>query len=170
MRRSAGKSGGGVGAGVKSAVVDRLPGVMHGAKASTTIGCKTDEDDLDGLLNAPSHQFAFGRFMGLANALGWVTSKATADQPTSLGAAATASMGVEVLPAPALAELTLVLTLLNTHLKKVHAALPPRTALVIFTGHSDPRRMSLLNARKNALESALKSERTPEEIGTGGGV
>jgi len=56
----------------------------------------------------------------------------------------------------------------NTHLKKVHAALPPRTALVIFTGHSDPRRMSLLNVRKNAFESALKSGKTPEEIGGGG--
>ena len=46
------------------------PGMMNGAKTSTAIGCKTDEV-LEGLLNVlPSHQFAFGRFMGLANALG----------------------------------------------------------------------------------------------------
>jgi len=143
---------------VKSAVVDHgLPGVMHGAKASTAIGCKTDEEVLEGLLNVlPSHQFAFGRFMGLANALDWVTPKANADQPTSLGATATAALGVEV-PTPA--ELASVLMLLNTHLKKVHAAFPPRTALVIFTGYSDPRRVSLLNARKNAFESALKTGR-----------
>ena len=134
MGRSAGKGGAG-GVGVKSAVVDHgSPGVMHGAKASTAIGCKTDEEVLEGLLNVlPSHQFAFGRFMGLANALGWVTPNANADQPTSLGATATAaSMGVEVPPTPNPAELAPVLTLLNTHLKKVHAALPPRTALVIF--------------------------------------
>jgi len=49
----------------------------------------------------------FGRFMGLANALGWVTPKATADQPTSLG--------VEVPPVLTPAELVPVLTLLNTH-------------------------------------------------------
>jgi len=77
-------------------------------------------------------------------------------------------MGVEVLPVPTPAELAPVLTLLNTHPKKVHTALPPRTALVIFTGHSDPLRMSLLNVRKNAFESALKSGTTPEEIGAGG--
>lgn len=57
---------------VKSAVVDHgNPSVMHGAKANTAIGCKTDEQVLDGLLGViPSHQFAFGRFMALANALG----------------------------------------------------------------------------------------------------
>ena len=75
----------------------------------------------------------FGWFMGLANALGWVTPNATADQPTSLG--------VEVPPVPTPAELVPVLTLLHTHPKKVHAVLPPRTALVILMGHSDPRCM-----------------------------
>lgn len=160
----AGRGGGGV---VKSAVVDHgSPGVMHGAKASTAIGCKTDDEVLEGLLNViPSHQFAFGRFMGLANALGWVTPKASVDQ------SAAASMALEVPPAPTPAELAPVLTALNAHLKKLHAALPPRTALVIFTGHSDPRRMSALNMRKNAFESALKSGKTPEEVGVGvGGV
>ena len=66
--------------------------MTHGAKASTAIECKTDGDVLDGLLNVlPSHQLAFGRFMGLANALGWVTPKETADQSTSLGATVTAA-------------------------------------------------------------------------------
>ncbi|KIM45581.1 hypothetical protein M413DRAFT_66110, partial [Hebeloma cylindrosporum] len=154
MGRSGGGGGGGGGGkaagGVKSAVVDHgSPGVMHGAKASTAVGCKTDEEVMEGVLDVlPAHQFVFGRFMGLANALGWVTPK---DQ------------------APTPAELSPVLTALNTQLKTIHAALPPRTALVIFTGHSDPRTMSLLNVRKNAYESALKSGRTPEEIGAGAG-
>jgi len=150
--------------GVKSAVVDHgTPGVMHGAKASTAIGCKTDDEVLEGLLNViPSHQFAFGRFMGLANALGWVTPKEQQQPPSS-------SMLGEVPPVPTPEELAPVLTALNAHLKKLHAALPSRTALVIFTGHSDPRRMSALNVRKNAFESALKSGKTPEEVGSGAG-
>ena len=35
--------------------------------------------------------------------------------------------------------------------------LPARTAVVIFIGHSDPRRMASLNARKFAFESAIRS-------------
>lgn len=57
---------------VRSAVVDHgNPGVMHGSKATTAIGCQTDDEVLEGMLGAiPSHQFTFGRFLGLANALG----------------------------------------------------------------------------------------------------
>jgi len=78
---------------VKSAVVDHgSPGVMHGAKASTAIGCKTDDEVLEGLLNVlPSHQFVFGRFMGLVQALGWFTPKASMDQPVSAATAVSIS-------------------------------------------------------------------------------
>jgi RNA exonuclease 1 len=65
--------GGSGGAGkVRSAVVDHgNPGVMHGAKANTAIGCNTDDEVLEGMLGAvPSHQFTYGRFLGLANTLG----------------------------------------------------------------------------------------------------
>ncbi|KAF8196589.1 ribonuclease H [Pholiota molesta] len=157
MARSTGRGAG----GVKSAVVDHgSPGVMHGAKATTAIGCKTDEEVLEGLVNVlPSHQFVFGRFMALAHTLGWVTPKATSDQQPQT------PLPTPTVPAPPSAEeLAPILSALNKHLAAVHAALPPRTALVIFTGHSDPRRMSLLNVRKSAFESALKSGRTPEEI------
>jgi RNA exonuclease 1 len=88
-----------------------------------------------------------------------VTPKATADQQPQT------PLPTPTVPAPPSAEeLAPILSALNKHLAAVHAALPPRTALVIFTGHSDPRRMSLLNVRKSAFESALKSGRTPEEI------
>jgi RNA exonuclease 1 len=57
---------------VRSAVVDHgNPGVMHGSKATTVIGCASDEDILKGLLNVlPSHDFVFGRFTGLADVMG----------------------------------------------------------------------------------------------------
>ena len=44
---------------------------MHGAKATTAIGCASDQEVLDGLMQAiPAHEFLFGRFTGLADALG----------------------------------------------------------------------------------------------------
>lgn len=57
---------------VRTAVVDYgNPGVMHGAKATTVIGCGSDRDMLEGLMQAiPAHEFIFGRFTGIADALG----------------------------------------------------------------------------------------------------
>jgi RNA exonuclease 1 len=59
-----------------------------------------------------------------------------------------------------------VLTALDQHLKTLYANLPPRTALIVFTGHSDPRRMALLNARKTAFETAIRSGLPAEELGS----
>lgn len=71
MSRSPRRAGGPAGS-IKTAVIDHgNPGVMHGSKASTCIACKDDDEVLKGLLDVlPSHHFAFGRFMALANLLG----------------------------------------------------------------------------------------------------
>jgi RNA exonuclease 1 len=61
--------------------------------------------------------------------------------------------------------LKLIISNLNTQLTELHRSLPPRTAMIIFTGHSDPRRMTALNARKSAFEAALRSGKTTEDIG-----
>lgn len=53
---------------------------------------------------------------------------------------------------------------LNEQLVTLYTSLPARTAVVIFTGHSDPRRMASLNARKIAFESAIKGGKKAEEI------
>lgn len=52
---------------LRTAIVDRgNPNAWH--KATTTIGCKTDEEVLEGLLKAlPEHDFVFGRFMDVAH-------------------------------------------------------------------------------------------------------
>lgn len=57
-----------------------------------------------------------------------------------------------------------ILSNLNTQLKALQGSLPARTALIIFTGHSDPRRMSALNVRRNAFETGYKSGKSPEEL------
>lgn len=144
MRRSS-RSGG----PIRSAVVDHgNPSVMHGSKADTSIGCKNDDEVLDGLLGAvPSHQFSFGRFTSLAEASGWITTKSAVETPAlePILPPSTGTTGVEP-----------ILHKLNSRLMRLHSALPPRTALIIFTGHSDPRRMSALNARKGAFEQAIR--------------
>lgn len=63
-------------------------------------------------------------------------------------------------------ELAAVMQTLSNQLSKLYGALPPRTALVVLTGHSDPRRMAALNARKSAFEATLRSGKGTEELGT----
>ena len=58
-----------------------------------------------------------------------------------------------------------ILRTLDTQLRTLYTVLPPRTALVLFTGHGDPRRMVELNARKTAFESMLRMGKNAEEIG-----
>lgn len=154
MSRASGRGGPG---SVKSAVVDLgNPTAMHGAKANTSLGCTTDEEILERLMQTvPTHEFTFGRFMGLADVLGWVTPKSTTDVP------APPKSFVEPTPEALLA----AQTKLNSHLATLYASLHPRTAVVIFTGHSDPRRMSVLNARKSTFESAIRSGKKAEDIG-----
>ena len=61
-------------------------------------------------------------------------------------------------------ELAGVFSTLDSRLHKLYEAVPPRTALVIFTGHSDPRRMASLNARKSAFDSAIRSGKNPDDL------
>ncbi|KAG5636152.1 hypothetical protein H0H81_008983 [Sphagnurus paluster] len=155
MARSTRRAGGVVGS-IKSAVVDHgNPAVMHGNKANTAVACTDDEEVLKGLLDViPSHQFAFGRFMALADAMNWTTPKSTPDAPPP---------PPDVEPSPE--KLKAISDAMNTHLRTLHSSLPPRTALVIFTGHSDPRRMAALNARKATFENAVRSGKTAEQMG-----
>ncbi|KAG6332748.1 hypothetical protein ID866_6338 [Astraeus odoratus] len=153
MKRASGRGGPG---SVRSAVVDHgNPTVMHGSKANTALGCTNDDEVLEALLETvAAHEFTFGRFMGLADILGWITPKATIDSP--------APQNSSTEPTPEL--LLAAQTKLDAHLTRLYESLPPRTAFVVFTGHSDPRRMSALNARKSAFETAIKSGKKAEDI------
>lgn len=53
---------------------------------------------------------------------------------------------------------------LNERLNKLYTALPPRTAFIVLSGHSDPRKMTALNTRKSTFENALRSGKLPDEI------
>jgi RNA exonuclease 1 len=53
----------------------------------------------------------------------------------------------------------------STHLRTIHSSFPSRSALLIFTGHSDPRRMSELNDRKAAFEAEIRMGLPTEHLG-----
>lgn len=163
---------GAAGSGVRSAVVDYgNPQMMHGSKATTTVACTSDADVFKGLLDViPSHQFVFGRFMSLADTLGCkyftcflfdvahflaigTTPKPSVDDPLP-----------EPPPPPARDQVIQILAALNVHLATLHSNLPSRTALIITTGHSDPRHMAVLNVRKTAFETLIRQGKSTEEM------
>jgi len=145
------------GGGVKTAVVDHgTPASWHGAKASATVACKTDEDIMNGVLEMiPNNHFIFGRFLELSDACGWITGKAARETLVTEFADSDAEITTDPLKeAAAAAEL-------NSRISRIYDALPPRTAFIIFSGHSDPRRMTKLNSRKAAFEIALRMGMPP---------
>lgn len=142
---------------IRSAVVDRgNPSSWHGSKATTTVACKTDEDVLKGLLDvAPSHNFIFGRFTGIADTCGWTVSRNTGEIVQEAASEVPHDFGERI---------PVAYSEINSHLERLYSTLPARSAVVIFTGHSDPRRMAELNARKNAFETAIRAGKNLEEL------
>lgn len=51
---------------------------------------------------------------------------------------------------------------LNSRLVKLHASLPPLTALIIFSGHGDPQEMSKLSAKKANYDRLFKTVKQSE--------
>jgi RNA exonuclease 1 len=161
--------------GVKTAVVDHgTPASWHGAKATAAVACKTDEDVVNGVLEMlPNNHFVFGRFLELSDAYGCAfrsvnpsVKNDTYTNPGITGKAANETLVTEfadsgaelatdpVREAAAAAEL-------NSRLSRIYDALPPRTAFIVFSGHSDPRQMAKLNSRKAAFEIAVRMGMPP---------
>jgi RNA exonuclease 1 len=86
------------------------------------------------------HDFVFGRVHILADALGWTQSLSDPPQPN--------------LPAQ---DRSAVFSHLDQQIKDLTSALPPATALIVYTGCSDPRPTGHLNRRKTAWEEKVKS-------------
>ncbi|KZV61427.1 hypothetical protein PENSPDRAFT_759442 [Peniophora sp. CONT] len=143
---------------VRTAAVDRNPAQGFASRASTATPAANDAAVCAGVVDAvrTGHGFVFGRFTELADALGWVTPKPT-DPAVSLE------------PPPPPPTLKEALDNLTARLAEIHAALPPRTALIVMSGHSDPREMSRLSARRLAFEAyqraaASKSTHHPSHL------
>lgn len=63
---------------------------------------------------------------------------------------------------PALPSADAALAALNDRLKRLHAALPPLTALIVFTGQSSPVEMSRLAAKKAKFDRLWKTVKQSE--------
>lgn len=119
---------------------------------------------LQGLIDSiGDNEFLLGRFMELSHSLGWSTPTNAA-----LGISSTALPG---LPAPSTdslpilcttVDLPAVLSSLNERLSVLHAALPPLTALIVFTGHGDPQAMVRLSAKKSKFDRLWKTVKQSE--------
>jgi len=126
------------------------PAQWHGS-VKTVIGCKSDDEVVDGIIESvQTHDFVFGRMLELATVLGWSKTPLPSVDDTMDDAEA---------PVPVSAEdqLSQALRSLNDRLKRLHDSLPPATALIVLTGHSDPRRAVELLARKTNFERLYKT-------------
>ncbi|WWC87181.1 uncharacterized protein L201_002067 [Kwoniella dendrophila CBS 6074] len=119
------------------------PRSSHGSKATTAIRCTSDDEIVGQMIeNVKKHDFTFGRMMELANVQGWNNRGITTEQFTSEN--------------PEL-DLDSSLAKFSERLKKLHDNLPPNTAFIIATGHSNPLPMLQLTAKRQNFERLLKT-------------
>ncbi|KAI1849264.1 hypothetical protein JX266_005225 [Neoarthrinium moseri] len=152
---------GGVVLGKSSVMVD-WGDPMKGAGAAATwrIGCKSDDDVVEGVLRAVKGDpvaeeipyggadFVFARFRELEALQGWWNRNRSGPDgdflaPPDISNPA-GSSGTE----PTVSPLEACLQRLIARIKRIHEGLPPCTALVIFSGSGDPREMSRLQAQQ----------------------
>ena len=60
-------------------------------------------------------------------------------------------------------------TNLNAYLTTLHAALPPHPARLLFSGHSDPRSMSTLAARRAEYQTSQQQQGSSSNSGAAAG-
>lgn len=140
----------------------------YGTLATTALDCEEDEvcqqatnsrkvnhdfyakvlDNVTQLLR--THDFVFGRVHSLADKLGWT------------------SLPCNSSPEPPFEETQLsrvaALQAMNQQLKNFHTSLPSHTAVIIYTGCSDPRSIGALNKRKAVWDAKMRSGATADDV------
>ncbi|KAI1488258.1 hypothetical protein F5X96DRAFT_680628 [Biscogniauxia mediterranea] len=145
---------GGARVGKSSAMID-WGDPMKGAGAASTfpIGCKSDEEVLEGVIRAvrgdPAAEeipaggvdFVFARFRELEAYQGWWNRNRE---------------GIDGFQPPDLSSMSLEECVqgLAQRIKRIHDALPPCTGFLVFSGSGDPREMS----RLQAMQAQFKKE------------
>lgn len=137
------------------------PSQWHGSRAKTAVRCINDEDVIRGVVeNAPTHDFVFARFMGISAAKKWSQNNPTDSKPLHV-----------VEPEPVVdeddikpnangdheKEVDAALQTFNDQLTQLHESLVPGTALILLTGHSDPRPMLKLNKKKAEFDRLFRT-------------
>ena len=130
-------------AGLDSAVVENgSRGTMfHGDKIRSSFSVDSDEEVVDGVLEAlnTNHAFVWGKMKELEIVSKWkdITSR---ENPTE-------------------EDFTRALRKFDENIKRLWDGLPPCTALMVITGSGDPREMSRLFARRKEYEKQLKEKK-----------
>ncbi|MBW0493406.1 hypothetical protein O181_033121 [Austropuccinia psidii MF-1] len=120
-------------------------------KNATSCSFSSDKEISDTIISLlDDHDFVFGRMMELSYAIGW-------SQPYKSKELATTDSAIPEKPE---LDTDKVYHDLDNNLKSLNEKLPKGTALIIFTGHSDPRNMAELNQKKNRFERSLKLPNT----------
>ncbi|PTB69909.1 hypothetical protein BBK36DRAFT_1166126 [Trichoderma citrinoviride] len=141
---------GGIEVGKTSAAVDwGDPSKGLGAGATHQLGCKSDEEvtaniiravngDEDGsVIRAGGVDFVWGRMRELEALQGWWNKNMPDMDVDSLLEPGSADL-------PSSSPLEQALSRLTERLVRIHAALPPCTAFIVYSGSGDPRRMAQL--------------------------
>lgn len=147
---------GGLHVGKTSAAIDWGDATRSACNAATvTISCKSDAEveagviravkgDPDGLhVPGGGVDFVWARMRELEARQGWWNRNKLAAADSSSGPPSTETPTLET-----------CLATVSERLKRIHDALPPCTALIVFSGTGDPREMS----RLQALQSQFRKE------------
>lgn len=152
-----------------TAVIDYgSPAQWHGAKATTAVSCKSDEEVKNGVLETMNdHNFVFARFMELSNALGWspnnnhspipTPTPTPSSQPPTPSTSPAAVKQPSPLPPSTDSNLSEILEKVNSRIVSIHQALPRYTGLIIITGNSDPKEMTRLTQKRMNFERMWKA-------------
>ncbi|KAI8449385.1 RNA exonuclease 4 [Phakopsora pachyrhizi] len=137
------------------------------SKSSLSLVYNSDREVMNGIISSLNdHDFVFGRLMELSHAVEWSQPQQSKETPSNLtdnnNNVTSEDKDNSNNPSKPTAKPTKIFELeqvyenLNRYIEELHEKIPTGTALIIFTGHSDPRKMVELNLKKNRFESSLK--------------
>lgn len=113
-----------------------------------------------------THDFTIGRFMELSHGLKWSQpSNAALGRGSAILPGVPTSLSAPLNQPTPPVDLPTLHSSLNQRIAALHAALPPLTALIIFTGHGDPQKMSELTAKKARFDLMWKTMKQSEIVG-----
>lgn len=113
------------------------PRSWFGAKATKVTACTNDDEITEAVVDGvATHDVVFARLTELSNVQNW----------NGDGEGTDATEG----------EMLAALERFDSRVQKIHSALPTNSALILLTGHADPRTMLALNKRKAAFDTAYR--------------
>lgn len=126
------------------------PRQWYGGAATTAVGCTTDDEVVDAVVkHVGEHNYTFARLTELSTVQRWNSSGEQELDMTDMSDSV---------------ELDEALDNFDGRLQRLHAALPPNSALIVLTGNADPRQMVSLNQRRMRFERAFRALGSTEDI------